>query len=105
MPNELKPCPFCGKELLVKQDDELWHYWWCPWCDVTWDNAARTQEEAVKNANRRAMPECVRELNDAMQGLGNWILKHTEGYPDEMRIAYEAREAVREYYGETDNAE
>lgn len=52
MPNELKPCPFCGSTD-VKPGD---HIAYCNSC------TNMTSYSTPNKWNRRAMPECVREL-------------------------------------------
>lgn len=84
MPNELKPCPFCGSTD-VKPGD---HIAYCNSC------TNMTSYSTPNKWNRRAMPECVRELVE-------------ECYAQEVELEHKrvaaALAAVREYYGETDD--
>lgn len=57
MPNkELKPCPFCGGEAYVGQD-ECWYWDWeahCLQCGATFDTLFETKKQAIEAWNRRA---------------------------------------------------
>ena len=61
MPNELKPCPFCGSEVRF---DNAYSYFrdaviYCDECDMvfTLDDCNTTQEQIVEAWNRRKTGE------------------------------------------------
>lgn len=58
--NELKPCPFCGKDVKVKRYKASGHDWWfveCSNCKINIDplmwNFNRTKNEIIEIWNKR----------------------------------------------------
>lgn len=61
---ELKPCPFCGKDVEVKRYKANGNDWWyvaCNHCMISIDplfwNTNRTKKEIIEIWNRRAVHE------------------------------------------------
>ena len=60
--NELKPCPFCGREAVVKRSSDFRYYVMCGKCEVK-THKYIVKSDAIKAWNRRADVNFVRCLN------------------------------------------
>ena len=55
MPNELKPCPFCGGEATIRQNDLNYYYVCCKKCPAEVGRYWYKRKQDAKNAwNRRS---------------------------------------------------
>jgi ribosomal protein L37AE/L43A len=76
MVTELKPCPFCGKNNIIEDDEEVW----CDDCGVltttlAWNNrpiedALRVQLEKVEDILREIIAKAGGEVRNYFAGKG-----------------------------------
>ena len=77
MPNELKPCPFCGCEAATEEDSMGWTRAFCPLCGIA-------------TTKYRVAPQYARELWNRRDGE----VKQTEAQGD-LEMVKESRHNFR----------
>lgn len=80
MNNELKPCPFCGNDLLEMKDRKnaalTWYFVWCPKCGAGGPNGISNKDSAVAFWNRARAPVITDsgEMITDKQPTPDWIM-------------------------------